>query len=254
MLNFYWYNFSSDLSAQQITQQINEMCERTRQYKRMEDIMLFVCVPTVSLEAVCSAVEDAELVKICSQCFCAGKITGMPSPHTLKEKGAHAGMTGLADRRYLLGETDEFCRDGVCELLSLGMKGLLCVGENTQMKQEGTAKQTVAQQVSTGLSKVPADAVYRMGIMYRPLWEFEGEGTELSYALEMIQTIKQASMQTLPDLPEPLPVFYGGDISPQQLTELLKKQIIDGVFVDGSTMSASDFVSLIDTVQSAFKS
>lgn len=254
MLNFYWYNFSSQLSAQQMIQQINDMCERTKQYERMKDIMLFVCVPTVSLEAVCSAIEDRELVKICSQCLSAGKITGTPSAHTLKAIGAHAGMTGLADRRYLLGETDEFCRDGVQELLSLGMKGLLCVGENLQMKQEGTAKQIIAKQVSTSLSKVPADAVYRMGIMYRPMWEFEGQSTELSYALEMIETIKQASMQTLPELPEPLPVFYGGDISPQQLTELLKKQIIDGVFVDGDKMSSNEFVGLIDSVQAAFKS
>ena len=252
MLNFYWYNFSSELSAQQIAQQINDMCERTKQYERMEEIMLFVCVPTVSLEAVCTSVEDKELVKICSQCFCAGKITGMPSPHTLKAIGAHAGMTGLADRRYLLGETDEMCRDGVYELLTLGMKGLLCVGENMQMKRSGTAKQVITQQVSTGLSKVPADAVYRMGIMYRPLWEFEGKGTDLDYALEMIQTIKQVSMQTLPQLPEPLPVFYGGEISPQQLTQLLKKQVIDGVFVDGDKMTSDGFINLIDTVQAAF--
>ena len=252
MLNFYWYNFSSKLSAQQITQQINDMCERTKQYERMEEIMLFVCVPTVSLEAVCREVEDKELVKICSQCFGAGNITGLPSPQQLKEIGAHAGMTGLADRRYLLGETDEFCRDGVQELLSLGMKGLLCVGENSQMKQEGTAKQIVAQQVCTGLSKVPAEAVYRMGIMYRPLWEFEGKCTELDYAAEMIQTIKQASMQTLPDLPEPLPVFYGGDVSPQQVRELLEKQIIEGVFVDGERMTSDEFVRLIDSVYAAF--
>jgi triosephosphate isomerase len=161
-------------------------------------------------------------------------------------------MTGLADRRYLLGETDEMCRDGVQELLSLGMKGLLCVGENMQMKRNGCAKQVIEKQVSTGLSKVPDDAVYRMGIMYRPMWEFEGKGTELDYALEMIQTIKQASMQTLPELPEPLPVFYGGEISPPQLTQLLKKQIIDGVFVDGDKMTSDGFISLIDTVQAAF--
>lgn len=252
MLNFYWYNFSSDLTARQITQQINDMCERTKQYERMEEIMLFVCVPTASLEAVCRDVEDKGLVKICSQCFCAGRVTGMPSPQTLKAIGAHAGMTGLADRRYLLGETDEMCRDGVQELLSLGMKGLLCVGENMQMKRNGCAKQVIEKQVSTGLSKVPDDAVYRMGIMYRPMWEFEGMGTELDYALEMIQTIKQASMQTLPELPEPLPVFYGGEISPPQLTQLLKKQIIDGVFVDGDKMTSDGFISLIDTVQAAF--
>ncbi|MBQ3937562.1 MAG: triose-phosphate isomerase, partial [Ruminococcus sp.] len=46
--------------------------------------------------------------------------------------------------------------------------------------------------------------------------------------------------------------FYGGEISPQQLTQLLKKQIIDGVFVDGDKMTSDGFISLIDTVQAAF--
>lgn len=248
MLKFYFYNFSAELSAEQMISQINDMCEKTKQYKRMEDIMLFVCIPTVSLEAVCKAIEDKELVKLCSQCFCPGEISGMPSPQQLRNIGAHAGITGLADRRYLLGETDEFCRDGMHQLLSIGMKSILCVGETAQMRKDGSAKDVIAQQVSTGLSKVPADAAYRIGIMYRPMWEFEGERTDLNYALEMIEVIKQASLKALPDLPEPLPVFYGGDINVGQLSELFDKQVIDGVYVDGKRMSPEEFVEMIDTI------
>ena len=248
MLKFFWYSFSSQMSAESIVSQINDMCERTKHLERMEDIMLFVCVPTASLEAVCKSIEDRELVKLCSQCFCAGNISGMPNAEQLASIGAHAGLTGLADRRYLLGETDVFCRDGLEELLAHGKKGLLCVGETEQMKNDGTAKDVITKQVAVGVSKVPADAVYRMGIMYRPLWEFEGKRTELSYALDMIDAIKQASKQALPELPEPLPVFYGGEVSTQQLKELFDKQAVDGVFVDQSTMSADEFVKMINDI------
>ncbi len=248
MLKFYCYNFSSQMSAESIISQINDMCERTKQFKRMEEIMLFVCVPTASLEMVCKSIEDTGLVKICSQCFCAGSISGMPTAKQLVEIGAHAGITGLADRRFLLGETDEFCRDGLGELLSIGMKGLLCVGETEQMKTDGTAKEVIKKQVAVGVSKVPMEAVYRMGILYRPLWEFEGEKTDLAYALDMIDTIKQASKQALPELPEPLPVFCGCDVSTQQIKELFDKQTIDGVFVDQSRMTADDFVRMINDI------
>ena len=142
----------------------------------------------------------------------------------------------------------EFCRDGMHQLLSIGMKSLLCVGETAQMRKDGSAKDVIAQQVSTGLSKVPADAAYRIGIMYRQMWEFEGERTDLNYALEMIEVIKQASFKALPDLPEPLPVFYGGDINVGQLSELFDKQVIDGVYVDGKRMSPEKFVEMIDTI------
>ena len=248
MLKFYFYNFSSQTSAESMISQINDMCEKTKHLKRMEDIMLFVCVPTASLEMVCKSIEDRELVKISSQCFSAANISGMPTAKQLVEIGAHMGLTGLTDRRFLLGETDEFCRDGLGELLSLGKKALLCVGETKQIKDSGTARQEIAKQVTTGVSKVPMEAVYRMGILYRPLWEFEGEKTDLAYALDMIDVIKQASNQALPELPEPLPVFYGGEVSTQQLKELFDKQQIDGIFVDQSRMTAEEFVKMINDI------
>ena len=196
MLKFYWYNFSSGASSDEIITQINEICEKTKHLKRMEDIMLFVCIPTELLETVAKSIEDKELVKLCSQCFCADNISGMPSAEQLHKIGIHAGIAGLTDRRAILGETNEFYRDSLGGLLSIGMKGLLCVGETSQMKQRGIAKDIVSEQVRIGLSKVPEDAVYRMGIMYRPMWEFDGEKTDLKYGLEMIDVINSVASQT----------------------------------------------------------
>lgn len=248
MLKFYWYNFSSGASSDEIITQINEICEKTKHLKRMEDIMLFVCIPTELLETVAKSIEDKELVKLCSQCFCAGNISGMPSAEQLHKIGIHAGIAGLTDRRAILGETNEFCRDSLGGLLSIGMKGLLCVGETSQMKQRGIAKDIVSEQVRIGLSKVPEDAVYRMGIMYRPMWEFDGEKTDLKYGLEMIDVIKKASFDALPDLPEPLPVFYGGNIDTKQLKELFSSQTIDGIFTDSRSMTSDELIQLINKI------
>ena len=248
MLKFYWYSFSSDQSEDEIVTQINDICEKTKHLERMEKIMLFVCVPTAVLAPVCSRIEDRELVKLCSQCFCAGNISGMPSAKQLCSIGAHAGITGLADRRYLLGETNELCRDAIGELLGLGKKGLLCVGETTQMKQSGIAEKMITGQIRIGLSKVPADAVYRMGIMYRPMWEFEGEKTDLQYGLDMIKTIKEASAQALPGLPEPLPVFYSGYLTTKQTKELFDSERIDGIYTDSSCMSHDELIKLINDI------
>lgn len=248
MLKFYLYNFSPSSSAEQIVADINMMCDKTMQYKRMEDIMLFVGVPTASLEAVCKSIEDRELVKLCSQCFCAECVSGMPTAEQLKAIGAHAGMTGLADRRYILGEPDGFIREGVGKLLSLGMKCLLCFGETAQMKQQGTAKAVVTEQIKTGLADVTVDAAYRTGLLYRPLWEFEGEATDLDYALDMIGAVKDAAASALPTLPEPLPLLYGGTLTAPQLRDLYEKQIIDGYFADAANMTPEEFTELIDAV------
>ena len=248
MLKFYLYNFSPSSSAEQIVSDINMMVESTLQYKRMEDIMLFVSVPTASLEAVCKGVEERGLVKLSSQYFCAEKVSGMPTAEQLKAIGAHAGMTGLADRRYILGESDGFIRKGVGKLLSIGMKCLLCFGETRQMQQEGTAKAVITEQVREGLADMTVEAAYRAALIYRPLWEFEGETTDLDYAFEIIAAIKEAAAAAQPDLPEPLPVIYGGTLTAMQLKELYEKQMIDGYYADALEMTPKEFTELIDTV------
>ena len=53
MLKFYCYHFTADKTTPQIIADIKTLCEQTAQFEREEDIMLFVFVPAVSLEAVC---------------------------------------------------------------------------------------------------------------------------------------------------------------------------------------------------------
>ena len=69
MLKFYCYNFTEERSTPQIIDDIKMMCEKTKRLEREEDIMLFVFVPTLSLEAVCAAIPDRKLVKISSQIY-----------------------------------------------------------------------------------------------------------------------------------------------------------------------------------------
>lgn len=249
MLKFYCYSFNADKTTDQIIADINELCERTKQYEREEDIMLFVFVPTVSLEAVCKAVPDRKLVKISSQGFSTNKITSELTPEKLKEIGADMAITGLADRRYYRGVTNEETQKNLEVILNMGFKSMLCVGETEEMEKNGTAKEVVAEQIKTGYAKIPYEAHYRIGTIYRPLRAFEGSGSpDWSYTEDMLKTIREAAAEALPGFPIEMPLFYGGKLDTELAEKLFEEEIVDGVFVDSKDMSVDEFVKMIDDI------
>lgn len=249
MLKFYCYGFNADKTTDQIIADINELCDRTKQYEREEDIMLFVFVPTVSLEAVCKAIPNRKLVKISSQGFSANTVTSELSPEKLKEIGADMAITGLADRRYYRGVTNEETQKNLEVILNMGFKAMLCVGETEQMAKNGTAKKVIAEQIKTGYAKIPYEAHYRIGTIYRPLWAFDSSySPDWSYTEDMLRAIRDAADEALPGFPIEMPLFYGGRLDTELAKKLFENETIDGVFVDSKDMCVDEFVKMIDDI------
>ena len=247
MLKFYCYNFTMEKTTPQIIDDIKTLCDRTKQYEREEEIMLFVFVPAISLEAVCAAFPDRKLVKISSQSFSVKDITDELTPERLRAAGADMAITGFADRRYYFGETDEMTRDNLEVILNMGFKSMLCVGETRGMAENGTAAEVIAGQIRTGYSRIPYEAHYRIGTIYRPLWDFGSEYTaDEDYTLDMFKTIRETVKETLPGFPIEMPLFYGGILSSDKLSEYFRKGIIDGVFWDSRDVTVEEFVRVIN--------
>lgn len=249
MLKFYCYNFTQEKTTAQIIEDIKSICERTKQFEREEDIMLFVFVPDVSLEAVCAAIPERKLVKISSQSFSVKPVSNELTPDKLKAIGADMAITGLADRRYILGESDEEIRDNLETILNMGFKSMLCVGETREMAEDGTALEVIASQIKTGYSKIPYEAHYRIGTIYRPLWDFcGGYSADEKYTLSAFAAIRKAVKETLPGFPIEMPLFYGGALSAEKLKEYFDKEIIDGVFWDSKNITPDELVGVINTI------
>ena len=158
-------------------------------------------------------------------------------------------ITGLADRRYFLGKTDEMTRDNLETILNLGFKSMLCVGETREMAENGTAAEKIARQIKTGYSRIPYEAHYRIGTIYRPLWDFTGGYTaDGDYTLSMFRTIRRAVTEALPGFPIEMPLFYGGMLSTEKLASYFESGIIDGVFWDSKKITADEFVNVINTI------
>ncbi len=249
MLKFYCYHFTWKKTTQQIIADIKTLCERTAQLEREEQIMLFVFVPAVSLEAVCAAIPGRKLVKISSQSVSVKPVSDIPTPEKLREIGADMAIIGLTDRRYLLGEKHEIFSDDLETVLNLGFKSMLCVGETRLDAESGSAANTIARQIKNGYSRIPYEAHYRIGTVYRPLWDFDRSYCPSEeYTLAMIRTIRNAVKETLPDFPIEMPLFFGGMLTADKLARYFNDGVIDGVYWDSEAISAEDFAKIINTI------
>ena len=251
MLKFFIYNFGDNMRSDEIIDSIRVMIEGTKQYERMEEIMLFVIVPTISLEAVCAAF-DRTFVKIGSQRFSLQDkppITGEQTLQSLKAVGVDIVICGLADNRFQGVENNEIVAEKLHKGLAEGLKMLFCVGEDKIAAENRSSFALVKEQTAVGVRKIPLDAFYRCGTLYRPLWAFDpdekGFGTD--YDKKMLAMIRETVAEERPDFPEPLPLFYGGVIDAEIARSLLCTGMVDGVMIDSFRMDAETFTAFINS-------
>ncbi len=254
MLKFFIYNFGDNMTSDEIKDSIRVMIEGTKQYERMEEIMLFVIVPTLSLETVCAAF-DRTYVKISSQRFSLQEkppITGEQTLQSLKAVGVDIVICGLADNRYQGAESNEIVAKKLDKGLAEGLKMLFCVGEDKTAAENGTSFALIKEQLVAGVREIPLDAFYRCGTVYRPLWAFDPEekGFGDDYDKKMLAMIRETVAEERPDFPEPLPLFYGGVIVPEIARNLLCTGTVDGVMVDSFRMDAETFTAFVNSCYS----
>jgi len=254
MLKFFFYNFLEGNQTDLIIDSIQKMIDGTKQYERMEDIMLFVMVPDESLADV-SAAFDRTYVKIASpDIFLTDQSKlqsagGRRSLAAYKAVGTDLVTTGLADARFQRIETVETAAEKLEAGLNAGLKVLFCVGEDEASFKDGTSFEVVKKQLAEGVKRIPLDSFYRCAVLYKPLWAFgpEGRSSDKDYNAKMFDLIRKTAEQTRPEFPEPLPLIYGGILEADEAKDLLCREILDGVLIESDRMDTDAFVAFINS-------
>ncbi|MDQ0744141.1 triosephosphate isomerase [Clavibacter sp. B3I6] len=148
----------------------------------------------------------------------AGAYTGETVAPMLAEMGVTMVELGHAERRSLLGETDEVIREKAARVEAAGMRGLLCVGE--------TERLSAAHAAATCLEQARASGLAAPLLAYEPVWAIgAAEPAPAEHVRAVIREIK-AAWGTRSPVP---PVIYGGSAGPGLLARLLPDA--DGLFL-----------------------
>jgi triosephosphate isomerase len=169
----------------------------------------------------------------------AGAYTGEVSASELAESGVGYAEIGHAERRRLLGETDQDTAAKAAAALGAGLTPVLCIGEADPADPAAAARATVTQ-LAADLAGAPAGPVV---VAYEPVWAI---GAPQPASREHITTVIRALREALDAMPDRVgsAVIYGGSAGPGLLTELGAE--VDGLFLGRFAHEPAAFLAVLD--------
>ena len=177
-----------------------------------------------------------------------GAWTGELSPTLLVDAGCGYCILGHSERRQFFGETDEGVRKKVGALLVHKVVPILCVGETLEQREAGNTLDVVLGQIDAATEGYDAVALAPLVVAYEPIWAI---GTGRTAKAEDAQEVHAAIRSRLADLKgrswaDSVRILYGGSVKPSNADELLAQPDVDGALVGGASLTAENFIPIID--------
>jgi triosephosphate isomerase (TIM) len=213
------------------------------------NVISVVCPPFTSLQAAAVALKGSP-IKLGAQNMSQhdeGAFTGEISAKMLKAVGCDYVILGHSERRQYYGETNELINLKAKKALSLGLLPIVCVGETLQERESGVTGQVVVTQIKGTLAGISPQDMLKVTIAYEPVWAIgTGKVATPQQAQEVHQLIrKQIAQQYDWALAEQIVIQYGGSVKPDNATDILTQNDVDGALVGGACLKADSFSAII---------
>ena len=187
----------------------------------LDKIDAAICPPFVYLGLM------AEKIKLGAQdCFWEekGAFTGEISPLQLKDLGCEYVILGHSERRRVLKENDETINKKVGAVLKAGMKPILCVEKDVQLKKG-----------IKGISNLD-----NLIVAFEPV---SAIGTGKPYPLEAAKK-SLLSFRKIVNAP----ILYGGSVSKSNAQDYIELGF-DGLLVGSASLNPDDFLGILEAVK-----
>jgi len=177
-----------------------------------------------------------------------GAFTGEISPLMLLDLGVQYVIIGHSERRQYFYESDEIVNKKVKSALSLGIKPIICVGENLKIREEGRAEEFVEEQVKRALVGLTSENVREVIIAYEPIWAIgTGRNATGNDANKVIVKIRDVVTQLYgKEASEALRILYGGSVNSKNIREFMNIEDIDGALVGGASLKVDEFSKIVN--------
>ena len=217
---------------------------------RSEGVIRVICAPFVCLAGVRDAV-SGEAVAVGAQNVhheLTGAYTGEVSAPMLAGLATWV-IVGHSERRRDAGETDVLIARKLARALEVGLRPILCVGEQLADREAGRAEAVVATQIRGGLADLEPAALAAAGLVvaYEPVWAIgTGRTATGRDAAAMAEAIRaEAAGIGWPDEARDLPVLYGGSVTSASCEEFLAEPALDGALVGGASLKPDEMAGIV---------
>lgn len=214
------------------------------------DIKAAICAPFPQLETLVKAFKGtgigvgAQNVHYEKE----GAYTGEVSVPMLQYIGVDYCIVGHSERRQYFNETDETVNLKLKALLETKITPILCVGEDLYQRERGFQEKLVAEQVQNALRGIPAEKAAKLVIAYEPIWAIgTGRTATPIQANQMCGLIRETLIKMYgEDIADRVIIQYGGSVKPENATEIMNMEEIDGALVGGASLDPLKFIEIIN--------
>ena len=209
-----------------------------------------ICAPYIDLFYSLLAAQDTN-IKIGAQNMHfeeKGAYTGEVSGEMLKSIGVEYVIIGHSERRQYFNETDETVNKKLKKALDIGLKPIVCVGENLEQRESGKAKDVVTTQVGLALEGLISDKIENVIIAYEPIWAIgTGKTATKEDANETIKWIREEVTNLYgKDIADSVIIQYGGSVKSTNAKDLFEMSDIDGGLIGGASLDAQEFSKIVN--------
>ena len=179
-----------------------------------------------------------------------GPVTGGVSASMLRDVGCGYVLLGHSERRNIFNEGDSVIFQKLKQVLSVGLKAIVCIGENLEQRNSGQVLKIISSQLEPIISQEILSQSEKLLIAYEPVWAIgsnESASTQqIEYALSKIRKIlKDVDI----NLSESIRILYGGSVTEKNIGEILAIDGIDGALIGGASLDAKSFSEICRIAQ-----
>ena len=239
-----WKMYKTTAEAKAFAEEFSKLYKDT-------DVRAAICAPFTQLVALKEAFAGTN-VKLGAQNVHfedEGAFTGEISVEMLKEIGVDYCIIGHSERREYFAETDETVNLKLKKLFSSSeIIPILCVGENLSEREAGNAFDVVEGQLKADLEGIDKADVSKLVIAYEPIWAIgTGKTATPEQAGEMCAYIRNIVEKLYDeDTCDSVIIQYGGSVKPENASEIMNMDEIDGALVGGASLDASKFIKIVN--------
>lgn len=239
-----WKMYKTTAEAKAFAEEFSKLYKDT-------DVRAAICAPFTQLVALKEAFAGTN-VRLGAQNVHfedEGAFTGEISVEMLKEIGVDYCIIGHSERREYFAETDEIVNLKLKKLFSSSeIIPILCVGENLSEREAGNAFDVVEGQLKADLEGIDKADVSKLVIAYEPIWAIgTGKTATPEQAGEMCAHIRNIVEKLYDeDTCDSVIIQYGGSVKPENASEIMNMDEIDGALVGGASLDASKFIKIVN--------
>jgi triosephosphate isomerase len=238
-------NWKMNKTDSEAVEFINQLAEKTGN----TDMTVIIAPSFVALKDASAAAQGTN-IKIAAQnlaCEDCGAYTGEISTLMIKDHCDYV-IIGHSERRGFFHETNKEVNSKIKRALAHGIRPIMCIGESKLERDEGRTFDVIRNMLEEGLRDIDITKVI---IAYEPVWAISrGDPNHKAATSEDAQDahrfIRGWLKERIGDQSEKVQIIYGGSVKPENVTELMAQQDIDGGLVGGASLDVDSFASLIN--------